>query len=99
MNAKQQFITKWSNWWIFNKHKEMLNKAFESELNEVIAVESHRVAELAAPASEGSGEKEVFVQLLDEVRQFHQGQFDLIKIIEKYQPLGLNEVVEKGGVK
>ena len=33
---KEQFITKWSNWWQFNENAKQLNEAFEKELNEVI---------------------------------------------------------------
>jgi len=33
---KEQFITKWSNWWQFNKNAKQLNEAFKRELNEVI---------------------------------------------------------------
>ena len=33
---KEQFITKWANWWQFNENAKQLNEAFERELNEVI---------------------------------------------------------------
>jgi threonine aldolase len=36
---KEQFITKWSNWWQFNNNAKQLNEAFEKELNEVIEKE------------------------------------------------------------
>jgi uncharacterized membrane protein YheB (UPF0754 family) len=32
----EQFISKWSNFWAFQPHKEQLNKAFENELRELI---------------------------------------------------------------
>lgn len=33
---KEQFLKKWSNWWILNGRKKELNAAFEKELNELI---------------------------------------------------------------
>lgn len=33
---KEEFIKKWSNWWILNKDKEILSKSFEKELNDLI---------------------------------------------------------------
>jgi hypothetical protein len=33
----EQFISKWSNFWAFQPHKEQLNKAFEGELRELIS--------------------------------------------------------------
>jgi threonine aldolase len=36
---KEQFITKWSNWWQFNNNAKQLNEAFEKKLNEVIEKE------------------------------------------------------------
>lgn len=36
---KEEFVKKWSNWWILNKDKKMLNKSFEKELNDLISHE------------------------------------------------------------
>jgi hypothetical protein len=33
---KNQFLRKWSNWWILTKDSEKLNEAFTKELNEVV---------------------------------------------------------------
>lgn len=35
----EEFIKKWSNWWMFNKHKKELDLAFEKELKDLIAKE------------------------------------------------------------
>ena len=32
----EEFISKWSNFWVFQPNKEQLNKAFEAELGELI---------------------------------------------------------------
>lgn len=32
----KEFISKWSNWWIFNPKRKQLDEAFEKELNELI---------------------------------------------------------------
>lgn len=34
---KEEFIKKWSNWWIFQPNAGELTEAFEKELNAVIA--------------------------------------------------------------
>ena len=36
MKTVEQFISKWSNWWITHKEKEALDVAFEKELKEII---------------------------------------------------------------
>lgn len=36
MKTAEEFISKWSNWWITNKNKNVLNIAFENELKEMI---------------------------------------------------------------
>lgn len=33
---KEGFIRKWSNWWIINKNKDVLDQAFRRELEEII---------------------------------------------------------------
>lgn len=33
---KEEFIHKWSNWWILQPQRKQLNDAFEKELNELI---------------------------------------------------------------
>jgi hypothetical protein len=38
---KDQFIRKWSNWWITNPNSQKLNEAFERELNELFATFEH----------------------------------------------------------
>jgi len=37
--TKQEFITKWSNWWILSKDNKELNEAFAKELNKIIEYE------------------------------------------------------------
>lgn len=33
------FIRKWSNWWVLNNHRKELDAAFERELKEIIQQE------------------------------------------------------------
>ena len=40
MTAKEDFIKKWSTWWILTPGKDKLNEAFEKELNELIPGET-----------------------------------------------------------
>jgi hypothetical protein len=44
---KEDFIKKWSNWWILNKNSKELNSAFEKELNHII--ESERIKKCEHP--------------------------------------------------
>lgn len=39
---KEQFLRKWSSWWILTKNKDELDKAFEKELNAVIKEENEK---------------------------------------------------------
>jgi len=39
---KQQFISKWSNWWIFDERASELNDAFKKELEEIIQDEINK---------------------------------------------------------
>lgn len=32
----EEFISKWSNWWVLNPKRKQLDDAFEKELNELI---------------------------------------------------------------
>lgn len=36
MKTAEEFVSKWSNWWITNNNKNVLNRAFENELKEII---------------------------------------------------------------
>ena len=36
----KEFIHKWSNWWILQPERKLLDAAFEKELNELIERES-----------------------------------------------------------
>lgn len=37
---KEQFLSKWSSWWILKKDAKQLNEAFEKELNALIEHET-----------------------------------------------------------
>jgi len=42
-DKKQQFIGKWSNWFIFHKYAKEMMVAFERELDEIIADEREKM--------------------------------------------------------
>jgi len=78
---KEQFLRKWSNWWILTRDAKQLNEAFARELNELI----ERELALRQPPVVGRSEQ------LRAFKQFCQENYGIDishRIIDEFERYG-----------
>jgi len=84
---KEQFIDKWSTWFMFNKEAELLKKGMAKELEKVIAEHDQEIIKM--------------IEMIDEkIEEYKKNQKKLISysndgVISGYQILALIELKEK----
>jgi len=84
---KEQFIDKWSTWFMFNKEAELLKKGMAKELEKVIAEHDQEIIKM--------------IEMIDEkIEEYKKNQKKLISysndgVISGYQILALIELKKK----
>ncbi len=79
----EEFISKWSNWWILEPKRKQLDEAFEKELNELIEREvALRIHDVVGR----SEQLKAFCQYC-ETRQIQPKRFNWDEVIKDFESL------------